>query len=539
MTYQSIDGADGARRARRGLAVALALAGGALVAAGRSTRGAAPPRLAATAGGPSSSSSSASASPSDPPAAAAASDDADGPNLIRTALMKSTWPVSNPLNTSYAFFMKYLPVYDNTDSCADNTCACGEQGRVSLKTDAAAPHSFALHTVAARGARGARWAASGALSVSDVEQIVGEELGDLSAGDVSPWLDFHAALWAPTLAPYLASLAADGVPHLRLRWRAAGRPGKKGDGALLVDDVYYSLVVRVPETMVVLELVSNATGEAAGGYSAGHYDGTDLDQDDWASWEESTDEVEDGFRPTDTPRHLWFGAGAGASPPDLGLASDVLVPLHLSRPVANLTAALAWYAAVFGAEAAAPVARFSGMDGSETAALVIPPAAGASDESPVQIQLVERPADASLGLSAARRPTRWLSNYLADASRASGMRAGGARGCWPVWGDLHAGFNNLTATTAARTLDEVAAALDAIGGQRYAAFVGVENGYSGYGHTALNVLDPSTGFELQLGGVYRNPPANASVDWGNFEGYCFTDSADGTGEMQFSCAADA
>ena len=60
------------------------------------------------------------------------------------------------------------------------------------------------------------------------------------------------------------------------------------------------------------------------------------------------------------------------------------------------------------------------------------------------------------------------------------------------------------------------------------AFVGVENGYSGYGHTALNVLDPSTGFELQLGGVYRNPPANASVYWGNFDGYCFTDSADGT-----------
>ena len=118
------------------------------------------------------------------------------------------------------------------------------------------------------------------------------------------------------------------------------------------------------------------------------------------------------------------------------------------------------------------------------------------------------------------------------------MASGGAAsGCWPVWGDLHAGFNNLTATTAARTLDEVAAALDAVGGQHYAAFVGVENGYDGYGHTALNVLDPSTGFELQLGGVYRDPPAGATVDWGNFEGYCFTDRSDGAGAMQFSCAA--
>ena len=126
-----------------------------------------------------------------------------GPNLIRTGLMKSTWPVSSPLNTSYPFLMKYLPVYDNTDSCADNACTCGEQGRVSLNTNDASPHSFALHTVAARGAGGARWAASGRLSVEDVEQIVGEELGDLSAGDVSPWLDFATALWAPTLYPYL------------------------------------------------------------------------------------------------------------------------------------------------------------------------------------------------------------------------------------------------------------------------------------------------------------------------------------------------
>ena len=114
-------------------------------------------------------------------------------------------------------------------------------------------------------------------------------------------------------------------------------------------------------------------------------------QDDWASWAESTDEVESGFQPYDTPRHLWFGAAAGSAPPaGLSAAADVLVPLHLSRPVANLTAALAWYKAVLGEAAATPVSHVFGMDGSETAALVVPPAAGVSDESPVQIQVRAR-----------------------------------------------------------------------------------------------------------------------------------------------------
>lgn len=71
------------------------------------------------------------------------------------------------------------------------------------------------------------------------------------------------------------------MPHLRLRWRAAGtsshetESGTKGSGALLIDDEYYSLLVRVPETMVVLELISNTTG-SSGGVSASHYNGSNL-----------------------------------------------------------------------------------------------------------------------------------------------------------------------------------------------------------------------------------------------------------------------
>ena len=126
---------------------------------------------------------------------------------------------------------------------------------------------------------------------------------------------------------------------------------------------------------------------------------------------------------------------------------------------------------------------------------------------------------------------------------------GSDSGCWPVWGDLHAGVNNATLSTG-RTLDRIAKALGSVSDvvpdapSEYHTFLGAENGYTtfqpfaGTGHTTMNILEPS-GFNIQIGGVYESPPVGTDIDWGNFEGYCFTARADGVGDMQFTCSPAA
>lgn len=53
--------------------------------------------------------------------------------------------------------MKYLKVEDADDSCPNNQCTCGKQGRVALKTtyssssDVGVSSGFGIHTVLAEG----------------------------------------------------------------------------------------------------------------------------------------------------------------------------------------------------------------------------------------------------------------------------------------------------------------------------------------------------------------------------------------------------
>jgi catechol 2,3-dioxygenase-like lactoylglutathione lyase family enzyme len=447
------------------------------------------------------------------PAASMNNDDDHGPDVSRTGLMKSTWPVSSPLNTTYPFMQKYLSTYDNDDNCADNTCSCGEQSRVSLRTSTRAPYEFSLHGVRAAGASGARWTnVGGAMDVVALEKIFVEELGDFDV--YSPWMDYATALYAPSLEPYLAAFKRDSVPHLRLRWRAGPSPAMQGE--------YYSVIVAVPDTLVIFELISNTTG------SSGSV------TDDAA--DEAT--VEDGFMPTNEPRHLFYGTPGtpGASAPaDRGAAN--LQPLHVSRAVSNLSETIAWYYDIFGL---APVAHARTPNGAHMAAFQFP--TPGSMEPPATLQYIERAEADTAGMSSSARSTRWLESVLSDAVKNAGMGSGAedGAGCFPVWGDLHVGINNVTQSTG-RTLDHMILALRARNQQEYHAFLGAENGYatyqpySGTGHTTLNILEPS-GWMVQVGGVYTDPPASTNIDWGNFEGYCFTDQADGGGEMQFTCS---
>lgn len=53
---------------------------------------------------------------------------------------KQTWAVNDP-SIAFAFFQKYLPSENAQDSCDDNTCDCGTQGRVTLTTSSASSSS--------------------------------------------------------------------------------------------------------------------------------------------------------------------------------------------------------------------------------------------------------------------------------------------------------------------------------------------------------------------------------------------------------------
>ena len=91
------------------------------------------------------------------------------------------------------------------------------------------------------GVNGSRLRASGAYSLEEIEAIWGAALGEMEAYDT--FLDNHLALWAPDLAPYVERFQAAAVPALGLRWAFRG-------------ERYASLLVHVPKSQVVLELIS-------------------------------------------------------------------------------------------------------------------------------------------------------------------------------------------------------------------------------------------------------------------------------------------
>lgn len=90
----------------------------------------------------------------------------------------------------------------------------------------------------------------GGLAIADLEARFGAGLGDFSR--YSPLMDYGVSFYAVDLDAYAAALAAGGVRTLKGKWRdEAG-------------DTYYSLIFRVAESLLVVELVSDrlAGGDA-------------------------------------------------------------------------------------------------------------------------------------------------------------------------------------------------------------------------------------------------------------------------------------
>ena len=90
------------------------------------------------------------------------------------------------------------------------------------------------------------WASStkGGLEIAELETKFASAIGDWTT--YSPLMDYGVAFYAVDLDAYAERFDADGVPALKAKWT-------DGDGA-----TYYSLLFRVPHSVLVIELISDA-----------------------------------------------------------------------------------------------------------------------------------------------------------------------------------------------------------------------------------------------------------------------------------------
>ena len=168
-------------------------------------------------------------------------------------------PTPRPLTTRAAatdpiagwdFLLEYFPVSDADDSCANNICACttgGEsweiqQGRVALDTTTSLSASsgvsagFGMHLVNLTNRE-----TTGGNTVSEIEQIFADKLGDLSSYDA--FMDYSIGLYTTDLDQYITALDKDSIKYLTSTWV------NSDSGA-----DWTSILLLVPGTHMVVEL---------------------------------------------------------------------------------------------------------------------------------------------------------------------------------------------------------------------------------------------------------------------------------------------
>merc|ERR1719183_5520 len=125
----------------------------------------------------------------------------------------------------YAFLMRYFPVI-SIDNCPAESCTCGRKGRVELETTGG--HGFTLDFI---GAASDSRPTGDEFTVAELEQLFESELGNLSAASLaSSWADYQTTFLAASLDRYITAFRRDEVPH--------------------------TLVLRVPGTQAVFEIMS-------------------------------------------------------------------------------------------------------------------------------------------------------------------------------------------------------------------------------------------------------------------------------------------
>ena len=157
-------------------------------------------------------------------------------------LTKMTWASTDPILVQ-EFFLKYVPSHKALDGC-DPYCECGVQGRVTCNGTS----DFGLH------ATNDMVHPSGTKSVADLEEIFTSKYAAFA--EYTDVMDHHVGLWTPDLDLTIVMLREEAIPFLTLSWTSV-------DGLS-----YYSVLVAVPKTMVLVEFVgvppsASALGDGA------------------------------------------------------------------------------------------------------------------------------------------------------------------------------------------------------------------------------------------------------------------------------------
>ena len=147
------------------------------------------------------------------------------------------------------FMLEHLPTtQDPYGPCDDDEyCTCGVLGRVTCDTSSSSSggKGFGIHTVQLN-ARSTRPSCN--LSAAEIEGNMTAALRATPQGSYDAFMDYNTGFWVSNLDPYIQALAPDDEEEILsffLEWS---------------DDVngreYYSFLVQVPNTIVLVELMS-------------------------------------------------------------------------------------------------------------------------------------------------------------------------------------------------------------------------------------------------------------------------------------------
>ena len=175
-------------------------------------------------------------------------------------ISKATYAANDPI-PGKLFLSNYLDVADASDECGGDVCECSyegehwsvQQGRVELMQNISTSlegtpegntppnRQFGIHLVNTT----AHWT-TGGMTVAHVESIVDAKLGELDGFD--SFLDYSLVIYVSSLASLVQQFKQDGVPYLAFGF----------DDPLAAGNHWWGVFVRVPESLMTLELVSRS-----------------------------------------------------------------------------------------------------------------------------------------------------------------------------------------------------------------------------------------------------------------------------------------
>jgi hypothetical protein len=276
---------------------------------------------------------------------------ASAQNLL--GISKQTYAGTDPLgylNWLYTYLPVHCPSDQKAPQCFGREESCGQKARISLCDegeqnwcDGTIRDTFGLHMENL-------WARpSGPTSVAEVEAVFQDKMAAaFRDGRYDSFMDFALVFWASDLDVYIDKFEEDHVKYLCLSWET-----DSGNST-------FSLIVHVPHTQVVFELVSTSRPKKASSF---------------------LDDVT--VRYTDK---VFQDMNASTD-----ISSKVLLPLAISKAISNMSNMLDFYSRFLNATT---MHRKMYRAGSEIAILDVLPKwkSGLWTNSTMSIRFVSRPA---------------------------------------------------------------------------------------------------------------------------------------------------